>query len=537
MSVGAGFALRGRNPDVLTCIANLSNDEVFTPPEFANRMLDTLAEAWADANDGADIWADPTATFLDPVTKSGVFLRQITSRLTVGLSGHIPDLQERVDHILTKQVFGIGITHLTSLMARRSVYCSKFADGPHSVVNSFDNSHGNVWFERMEHTWAGDRCRYCGATKRDYDRGPDLDSHAYAFIHTDDIHARLAELFGGDMQFDVVVGNPPYQLGQSGGDAVGSFAMPIYQRFVDAAKRLEPRFITMVIPSRWFAGGRGLDDFRQEMLSDRRLRALVDHPDSREVFAGVDIAGGISYFLWDASWKDACDVTTFTDGEPSAPMRRYLDEYDILVRYNEAVSILHRVLSTSDGQTFQSLASRVAPIQPFSIRTNFRGAESNDGMAAPVLIYQNGGSGWIERRDIPRNTDWVDQWKVFLSGTASEHGGQTDRSGTRRVFSRIIVGAPGTVCTETYLVASRFATEPEAGNFADYLRTKFVRFLVSLRTNTQHLYSERFAFVPDLPMDRAWSDEQLYQRYGLTSHEIAYIEKTIKPMELDAQAA
>ncbi len=550
----APFILRGHNPDVLTCIANLSNDEVFTPPGFANQMLDTLAAAWADANDGADIWANPDVTFLDPFAKSGVFLREIVRRLTDGLILAIPDLAERVDHILTHQVFGIGITQLTALLARRSVYCSKFANGSHSIARSFTTKDGNIWFERTEHTWAGGKrefradpltseeivvytnrkCVYCGANERDYERGGELESHAYALIHTEDVHGLVSRAFGENMRFDVVIGNPPYQLGQSGGESVGSFAMPIYQKFVDAAKGLDPRFVTMVIPSRWFAGGRGLDEFRQEMLTDRRLRVLVDHPDSREVFDGVDIAGGISYFLWDASWNGTCEVTTVKSGEKHPSMHRYLDEYDILVRYNEAVSILHRVLLPSDSEPFDSLASRVAPIQPFSIRTNFRGAETSVGMEEPVRLYQNGGSGWIEREAVPRNVDWVDQWKVFLSGTASEHGGQTDKSGTRRVFSRIIVAGPGTACTETYLVANRFDTEQEAANFADYLRTRFVRFLVSLRTNTQHLYSERFAFVPNLPMDRSWTDRDLYERYGLQEEEIAYIESNIKPMESES---
>ena len=155
MSEQVSFSLRGRNPDVLTCIANLSNDEVFTPPEFANRMLDTLAEAWATNNGGADLWADSSVRFLDPCTKSGVFLREITSRLTKGLAEQIPDLEERVDHILTNQVFGIGITLLTSLLARRSVYCSKHANGPHSIARGFTDEAGNIWFERTEHTWAG----------------------------------------------------------------------------------------------------------------------------------------------------------------------------------------------------------------------------------------------------------------------------------------------------------------------------------------------------------------------------------------------
>lgn len=552
MTEQAAFALRGHNPDVLTCIANLSNDEVFTPPEFANQMLDTLENVWAESNDGASIWADPNVTFLDPFTKSGVFLREITRRLTIGLESQISGLEERVDHILTKQVFGIGITRLTSLLARRSVYCSKDATGEHSIARSFDRDWGNIWFERTEHTWVGGakkhdlldaagnptvvgrRCTYCGAPENTLARSEALESHAYAFIHTDDIKARIAELFGADMQFDVIIGNPPYQLGESGGDSVGSFAMPIYQKFIEAGKSLDPRFLLMVTPSRWFAGGRGLAEFRSEMLADRRLRGLVDFPDSREVFAGVDIAGGVSYFLWDSHWDGKCEVSNVVSGVIGPKMERFLDEYDILVRYNSAISILHRVLGAVGDQT---LSKQVAPIQPFNLRTNFRGAESPAGIADPVKIYQNGGIGYISREDVPRNSAWVDDWKVFLSGAASEHGGQVDSTGTRRVFSRIIVGEPGTACTETYLVTGRFPSESEADNFAAYLRTKFVRFLVSLRTNTQHLYSERFAFVPVMPMHRQWSDEDLYAEFGLDDEERRLIESQIKAMEaIDAQA-
>lgn len=532
MSVQASFALRGRNPDVLTCIANLSNDEVFTPPEFANKMLDTLAEAWAANNGGANIWADKTVKFLDPCVKSGVFLREVTSRLTKGLEKEIPNLEKRVNHILNKQVFGIGITQITSLLARRSVYCSKRATGKHSIAKSFTSDDGNIWFKRIKHTWDGDKCKHCGANRRDYDRAAGLETHAYAFIHTDNIKARLAEIFGGNMQFDVIIGNPPYQLGQSGGEAVGSFAMPIYQKFVEAAKILDPRFVVMVTPSRWFAGGRGLDEFRQEMLADRRLRALIDFPESREVFAGVDIAGGISYFLWDSGWNGKCEVTTIRGGVSGPKMARYLDEYDILVRENEAISILHRVLATPQGKTFKSLASRVAPIQPFSIRTNFRGAPVSTGMTEPVVLYQSTGTAFIERSAIPRNVEWVDQWKVIVGG-AVPAGGRPDKDGRYYGLIGVRVLPPGTACTETYLVANRFQTKTEATNFAGYLRTKFVRFLVALRTNTHHLYSERFAFVPDIAMKRMWTDRELYRKYGLSSEEIAFIESMMRPMTDD----
>jgi site-specific DNA-methyltransferase (adenine-specific) len=289
MGVQASFALRGRNPDVLTCIANLSNDEVFTPPEFANRMLDALTEAWAADHKGANIWADKTVKFLDPFTKSGVFLREITSRLTRGLAAEVPDLENRVDQILTKQVFGIGITYLTSLLARRSLYCSKHATGKHSIAKSVASDDGNIWFQRTEHTWADGNCKYCRASQKTFDRGEGLETHAYAFIHTDDIKTRINELFGGDMQFDVIIGNPPYQITGGGG---GTNDSPIYDLFVRQAMRLEPRFLSMVIPSRWMAGGRGLGEFRAEFLSDRRVRTLVDYENAKDVFPTVGIGGG-----------------------------------------------------------------------------------------------------------------------------------------------------------------------------------------------------------------------------------------------------
>lgn len=271
MSAQVSFKLRGRNPDVLTCIANLSNDEVFTPPEFANRMLDTLTEAWAASNRGENIWTNKTVKFLDPCTKTGVFLREITSRLTKGLEKEIPELEKRVNHILTKQVFGIGITQITSLLARRSVYCSKHAKGVHSIAKSFASDDGNIWFQRTEHTWGETKCGSCGAPKAILDRDVERENYAYAFIHTNNIKARLAEIFGGNMQFDVIIGNPPYQMK---GGAGGSSDSSIYHLFVQQALRLEPLFASMVVPSRWMAGGRGLDEFRAQMLTSGHLSYL-----------------------------------------------------------------------------------------------------------------------------------------------------------------------------------------------------------------------------------------------------------------------
>lgn len=529
MSPRAGFALRGRNPDVLSCIANLSNDEVFTPPDLANQMLDTLADAWAAEHGGANIWADKSVRFLDPCTKSGVFLREITSRLTGGLAAEFPALPGRVDHIVTNQVFGIGITQLTALLARRSLYCSKHARGKHSIATSFASDDGNIWFRRTEHTWRDGKCVYCGANRRDYDRAEGLESHAYAFTHTPDVRAQLTALFGGDMQFDVIIGNPPYQLGQSGGDSVGGFAMPIYQDFVKAAKSLEPRFLVMVTPSRWFAGGRGLDEYRGEMLRDKRMRTLVDFPDASEAFPGTQIKGGVSYFLWDKSWDDDCEVITIQGGKPtSPPMKRYLGSYDVVVRRNEAVPILEKVLKVNTEDGFGTLASKVSPIQPFSIRTNFRGAATPKGIRKPVRLIGNGDDTYIERASVPRNASWVDEWKVLL-GRAYGAGDTFPH----QIYNRPIIAPPGTACTETYLVISRFKKEADAKRFAGYLRTRFVRFLVSLRKNTQDIYKERFQFVPDLKMDCDWTDTMLYKKYGITKDEIAFINGMIRPMSED----
>lgn len=516
MNMQAGFALRGRNPDVLTCIANLSNDEVFTPPEFANRMLDTLANAWAADNVGADIWADPTVRFLDPCTKSGVFLREITSRLTKGLAQKIPDLGARVDHILTKQVFGIGITKLTSLLARRSLYCSKHANGVHSVAKSFTRDSGNIWFERLEHTWENGKCRYCGASQTTLDRGEAFESHAYAFIHTDDVKARIAELFGGGMQFDVVIGNPPYQLDDGG---YGSSAAPIYHLFVQKALDLEPRYAVFVTPSRWMAGGKGLDEYRERMLSDKRMRDIVDYPKLYEGFPGVKIRGGISYFLWDRDHSGPCTVKTIWDGQQVGPVvARHLDSYDVLVRRNEAVPILEKVRAKGE----RTLDARVSTQKPFGLRTFVHGKSDPKSLKNPVKLFGSQKISWVDRSEIPANPAWIDKWKVLMTRVQG-----TSAAVETKFLSKPIVAEPGTACTESYLVAGLFETEAEANIYASYLRTRFARFLVSLRKPTQDAPKRVYAFIPDLPLDTEWSDDKLYKRYGLNEAEINFIESQV----------
>lgn len=537
MNAQASFNLRGRNPDVLSCIANLSNDEVFTPPELANRILDTLAEAWAANNKGANIWADQTVKFLDPCTKSGVFLREITSRLTKGLEQEIPNLEKRVNHILAKQVFGIGITQITSLLARRSVYCSKHATGRHSIAKSFTCDEGNIWFNRLKHSWDSDKCRYCGAGKSVFDRAAGLETHAYAFIHTDKIKTRLAEIFGGNMQFDVIIGNPPYQMDDGG---FGASAIPIYHKFVEQAKKLEPRVLTMVIPSRWLFGGRGLEEFRNAMLNDNRIRKLVDYPDSRQVFPSVDVAGGICYFLWDRDNPGECKVVEFEHGMgASEAVRPLLEEgAEVFIRSNRALPILRKIMNAETGAESLVLPEdrcfdkQVSSQKPFGLRTFFRGKESKSAKN-DVLVLQSGGRAWTSRSEITIGQELIDKWKVFTSKSSSEHAGQADKNGQRRVLSLSGVIPPGSVVTETYILLGAYDTEQQARNCFSYVVTRFFRFLLAVRSSAQDLARSAYQFVPLQDFSKPWTDQKLYKKYGLNEDEIAFIEKLIRPMEVD----
>jgi site-specific DNA-methyltransferase (adenine-specific) len=521
MSTQANFTLKSRNPDVLTCIANLSNDEVFTPPELANQMLDQVAKAWAEDHNGANIWEDKNVKFLDPCTKSGVFLREITQRLTKGLEKEIPSLRKRVDHILTKQVFGIGITKLTSLLARRSVYCSKTANGEHSIAKSFDDPDGNIWFQRIKHSWDGDRCSFCGAAKQVFDRPDGLESHAYSFIHTKTIKSKIEEIFRKKMQFDVIIGNPPYQL-QDASDSAS--ASPIYQIFVEQAIALEPRYLTMVTPSRWFVGGKGLDEFRKRMLGDMRIQSIVDYVVDKDAFPQININGGVSYFLWSINHKGSCMITTIEKGGVAGtPSQRNLDEFDIFIRRNQAVAILRKVRAKGET-TFDSV---VSSRKPFGLPTNFYGAES-PSKTRPIKMHCSGKITWVSKSELLANQEWSEKWKVLV-GRATDGNEKYplpiwDQRGP-------FVAGPGEACSETYLVASLASSKQEAEHIVSYMRTMLFRFLVSLRKMTQDNKADVFAFVPILEMDKIWDDKQLASRYKLSEEDLAFMREMIRDME------
>ena len=496
------------NPDVLSCLANLSNDEVFTPPEIANRMLDLLPK---------EIWSDSKVKFLDPFCKSGVFLREITKRLLEGLSEEIPDVQKRLDHILHHQVYGMAITELTSLVSRRSLYCSKDASSEYSI-SRFDEASGNIAFHEIPHTWneSTGKCIYCGASREVYERGEDKESHAYQFIHTDN----PKELFN-NMKFDVIIGNPPYQLNDGGGR--DSAAIPLYDKFVQKAKQLAPHFLIMIIPARWYTGGRGLDDFRDNMISDTRLKVIHDYPETDDCFPGLNIRGGVCYFLWDSLYHGDCTIINHIKGK-MIEMKRPLKEANIplLIRYNQSISIMKKVLKFKEV----SLGKYVSTSKPFGMRSNFSDFTSIQTEMHSVKLYRFGENGYVAKKIIVKNEKLIDRYKVLVS-KASPGGDEYPHS----IVSQPIVSEPNSVCTETYLVIKDVDSRIEAENLVSYIKTRFFRFMMSLVKNTQNISKASYTFVPLQDFSHPWTDEMLYGKYKLSSDEIAFIESMIRPME------
>lgn len=505
--------MNGHNPDILTCLANLSADEVFTPPKLAAAMLDILPQ---------DLFRRPDTTFLDPFCKSGVFLREIARRLNDGLKDQMPDEQARINHILTKQVFGLATGELTALLSRRSLYCSKKADGKYSIATAFTKPDGNVRLPKTQHAWnANGRCDACGANRGEWDRDESREAYAYPFIHGID----PTEVF--NVKFDVIVGNPPYQL-SDGGNAAS--AIPIYQKFVMQAKKLEPRYLTMIIPSRWFAGGRGLDEFRDEMLHDRRIRKLHDFLSASECFPGVEIKGGVCYFLWDKDSNGDCHVVTHDNGEILSEAERPLLEEgaETFIRYSEAITILRKVKS----RMRESFAELVSANDPFGFDVRVENSyvrikpnQKKEAFGGSALFYYNGwreqGIGHIAKEDVRKNADWINKCKVLVPKAWGIGNIGKD-------WIKPFIAKDGSCCSETYIVIGPFKSKAIAENVISYTQTKFFHFMVALVKISQESRRKIYTLVPMQDFSKSWTDDELYKIYGLDEKEIAFIEGAVR---------
>lgn len=518
------------NPDVLSCLANLSNDEVFTPPEVVNQMLDMLPQ---------ELFSNPDTTFLDPAAKTGVFLREIAKRLIKGLEPQIPDLQERIDHIFHKQLYGIAITELTSLLSRRGLYCSKYPNSSFSVTH-FDNPEGNIRFRRINHKWDKGKCVFCGAAESQYERGEELETHAYEWIHT----VKPEEIFG--MKFDVIIGNPPYQMtfGIEGGNSAN--AKSIYNLFIEQAIKLKPRYLCMITPSRWMTKtAQGIPEaWVDAALSSNQFKIIHDFENASECFPGVEIKGGVNYFLWDRDYNGRCHYY-FHQSQDKKILERYdyLDSKNagIVVRDPQAYSILEKIEKV-DGEYFidpdKNFSGLVSAKHFFDdsklLTSNWIGYKDKSDSEYSIKYYLNVNRErtfrWISKNQLPKNSATKDLHKVYIP--AAGGSGYDDQ-----VLGKPFYGEPNSVCSQTFLVIGydpekHNFTEKECKNIIAYIQTRFFRYLVSIKKKTQNGPRGVYQFVPLQDFSKPWTDEELYKKYDLTQEEIDFIESMIKPMDL-----
>ncbi|MFA7054917.1 MAG: Eco57I restriction-modification methylase domain-containing protein [Acholeplasmataceae bacterium] len=520
------------NPDVLSTLANLSSDEVFTPPHIVNQMLDMLPQ---------ELFRDKNTKFLDPATKSGVFLREIAKRLLEGLKDQIPDLQERIDHIFHKQIYGMATTEMTSLLSRRSVYCSKYPNSKYSI-SLFTNPEGNIKYKKMKHVWDGTKCKNCGASKNELDRSTDYENYAYGFIHLEKNEEYL------NMKFDVIVGNPPYQLnvGNEGGNS--SKARAIYQLFIQQAQKLKPRYLCMITPSRWMT--RSVEGISEEwidsMLKDHSIKIMHDYLDASDIFSGTPPKGGVNYFLWDRAYKGKCQYHLYNNANDNNPtiIYDYLDakKLGIVLRDTHAIKIIEKIEMIEGKYTSKqekNFASLVSPKDYFTNKELLTSSWSNYSIDKTtknnIKYYLNKNIhkidfAWIKKEDIPKNHQAIPLHKVYIT---SAGGTGNDE----KVIGNAFYGEPNSVCSQTYLtigydpIKHNF-TANQCTNILTYISTRLFRYLVSIKKKTQNGPRQVYQFVPVIDFNRPWNDEDLYLRYNLSDDEIEYIEKNIKQINL-----
>ena len=496
-----------RTTDILACIASLGKDEVFTPPELANLMLDSLPKS---------IWSDKNTKILDPVSKTGVFLREAAKKLDEGLKEVIPNEDERREHIFKNMLFGICISELTSLISKRTLYYTKDATTNFSVVK-FKNKDGNLFYDNnVQHNFENKSCSNCGASREAFERTSDEENFAYYFIH---------QPIPFDMKFDVVIGNPPYHIKDGSGKG-GEAYKQIYGLFVEQAMKLKPRYLCMITPSRWFIGGKGLDSFREKMLSSKNFRELVHFPKASEVFESQEITGGVSYFLWDSQYLGECKITVKENNQVVSSSVRNLDSFGkYLIIRDEEVSIINKVKENSSTFMNEIVSSR----NPFGINNSFVLEDKKLNSKFIKIYTKENNFEFVDRNLITRNTEWIDKYKVLLG---KAYGGRKDFP--HPIINSPIIAEPGSACTESKLVIGVFDSKAEAVALCEYLTTKFSRMLIFTLKKTQNITKEVFTYLPVLDFQNTiMTDEKLYKKYNLNKDEIAYIEDTISELNYE----
>lgn len=542
--------------DILTLFEALNNHEVFTPPRLAREMLDHLPN---------ETWSNPDLKLLDPCTKSGVFLREAFYKFYdglkdkgeyIGADGKVYDLSEhkqRINHILKNMLFGIATSELTGYVARRTLYGVMEAntDKQIAAIDSFERSTNfhewteeerlnfigrNKFNEYYDHTMFNTE-EYKGfehegnifypvdevAKKVLEDGSYEVEDTYFPFIDEATKHRKIIDIKEGKMKFDVIIGNPPYQI-SDGGSGSGMSAKPIYHLFVNQAKSMSPKYLSMIMPSRWFSGGKGLDKFRNDMLNDKRISHIVDFENSNEVFPGVDVAGGISYFLWDKNHKTDCEITNKIKNESFSSIRP-LNEFHILVRHSKSLSIIHKIQNIEKGAYLDKV---VSARKPFGIPSNYKPKSSG----TPCWFTQKLGKQFVQTELVRDENKYKDKWKVLIP--FAPIAGQTDFSKPIKFYhsQNVKIAKPGEVCTETYLVAHAFDSEQEALNFKGYLFTKIFRFLLLQNVISQNITRGCFYFVPELDdYKKQITDDELKNRWGITNDEWEFISQKIQDTE------
>lgn len=541
--------------DILILFEALNGHEVFTPPRVAREILNLLP---------TEIWSDPSIKILDPCCKSGVFLREAFYRLFTNLNGKgvyetkssevydLSDKQQRINHILKNMLFGIATSELTGYVSRRTLYGVMRAnsDKQLSSIDAFEKSSNfNQWTEEQKYDFIGrnkfneyfDHNLFCTTEYQGFEEqgnifypnaevqkirieqdNYEIEDKYFPFIEESTKHKKILDMRVGKMKFDVIIGNPPYQVSDGGNSRS---AKPVYQTFVEQAMSLEPHHLVMITPSRWFVGGKGLDAFRERMLGDKRIRTIVDFKNASDVFPGVDVAGGISYFHWQKNTSGPVRFVTEENGQEHVS-ERDLSEFPVLIRSSHALHIVKKVNSVHEGKPF--LNTRVSARKPFGMPTNY----TPKSQGIPCWFIQKHGLQFALPGDVKDTHSILQKWKVLLP--KAPIAGQTDFTKPIRFYqnSNTRIAAPGEACTESWIVGGAFDTEAEATNFRAYLYTKIVRFLLLQGVISQDVTRTNFLFVPDLEDYTApVTDQQLVTRFGLTDEEWQHIDSRILDTE------